>query len=548
MRSVSVGCVLLGLVLSGCETVVVPEQLLLDRHLAPGSADGGGGTDTGPPRSAETLAPVAALARASLDLRGTRPTLAEIQSVETDPAAYSALVAGFAGGEAFADRAMWIWNDALHTGAWAADYTRFDALAPEQIRSLGQAPLRMVRAVVAEDRPFTDLVTADQLQADDRLAALWGIAGPASPDADGWGWVTFPDDRPMAGVLSSSTLWLRYSPDRLQRNRVRANALASIFLCADFLAREGSFSFDIDAEDLSDIEDAVATQGECLACHASLDPLASLFGGFTWRSDRLSREATVTWSHHQADLASAEQQPAYYGVPVSDLEEAGALMAQDPRFARCGVERLYTGLVGTPPPAAARHHLTETFTDASLRLPALAEAIVHSDPYLQADPRVLTPEQLATSLRDLLGVPPEDPGARIDEGLGALLWSGEHRILGGGTDDITVLARNRTAGLGLQVLAAWAARGHVDQAVEQDLARPLDARLLVATDATDEASVRAALAPLHTRMLSVVSTADDPAVDRLFALWTEAGGADDPQTAWSTVVEALVRHPLQVLY
>ena len=40
-------------------------------------------------------------------------------------------------------------------------------------------------------------------------------------------------------------------------------------------------------------------------------------------------------------------------------------------------------------------------------------------------------------------------------------------------------------------------------------------------------------------MLSVVSTADDPAVDRLFALWTEAGGADDPQTAWSTVVEAL---------
>ncbi len=548
MRSVRVGRVVLSLALSGCGTVVVPEQLLLDRHRAPGSADSDGETDTGTPGLEEALAPVAALARASLDLRGTRPTLDELQTVEADPAAYSSLVAQFASSEAFADRTQWIWNDALHTGAWAARYTRFDALAPEQIRSLGQAPLRMVRAVVAEDRPFTDLVTADHIQADDRLAALWGIPGPASPDEEGWGWVRFPDDRPMAGVLSSSTLWLRYSPDRLQRNRVRANALASIFLCADFLAREGSFSFDIDAEDLADIEDAVATQGECLACHASLDPLASLFGGFTWRSDRLPREATVTWSHHQADLAAAEQQPAYYGVPVRDLGEAGALVAQDPRFARCGVERLYTGLVGAAPSPVVRHRLTETFTDARLRLPALAQAIVHSDSYLQADPRVLTPEQLATSLRDLLGVPAEDPGARIDEGLGALLWSGEHRILGGGTDDITVLARNRTAGLGLQVLAAWAARGHVDQAVQVDFTRPLNERLLVATDATDDASVRAALAPLRTRMLSVVTETDDPAVDRLLALWTEAGGAEDPQTAWSTVVEALVRHPLQVLY
>lgn len=529
--------------------MVVPEQLLLDRHLGTdGEQEADGEADTSEPAVPDTLAPVAALARASLDLRGIRPSLSEIQQVTDDPDALPMLVAEFASTEAFADRSMWIWNDALHTGAWAASYTRFEDLAPEVVRSLGQAPLRMVRAVVAEDRPFTDLVTADQLQADNRLAALWGIPGPASPGADGWGWVTFPDDRPMAGVLSSSTLWLRYSPDRLQRNRVRANAVATLFLCADFLAREGTFSFDIEAEDLSNIENAVATQEECLACHASLDPLASLFGGFTWRSDRLPPEATVSWSHHQADLAAAEQQPAYYGVPVTNLEDAAPLVAADPRFARCGAERLYTGLVGTAPPPTALPRLTTAFLAADLRLPKLAETIVNSDAYLQAGPKVLTPEQLATSLRDLLGVPAEDPGSRIEDGLGALLWSGEHRVLGGGTDDVTVLVRNRTAGLGLQVLATWAARGHADRAVTDDLARPLGERLLVASDATDEDSVRRALAELSTRMLSVVSSGDDPSVDRLFALWTEAGGADDPQGAWSTVVEALVRHPLQVLY
>lgn len=535
---------------TACDTVVVPEQLLLDRHQAPADEEGGGDgeTDTGAPNDGAPLTGVPALTRASLELRGTRPSLDEIALVQADPTALDELVADFVQTDAFADRAMWIWNDALHTGAWAGQYTRFGELPPEQVRSLGQAPLRMVRALVTEDRPYTDLVTLDRIQADDRLADLWGIPGPTDPGDDGWGWVSLPDGRPMAGVLSGNTLWLRYSPDQLQRNRVRANALATMLLCADFLDREGAFEFSVDASALADIEDAVATQGECLACHASLDPLASLFGGFTWKSEVLPRETYVTWSPHHADLAAAQQQPAYYGVPASDLADLGRLVAADPRFTRCGVERLYTGLVGAPPSAASQHHLTEAFGQADLRLSALALEIARSDAFLHDTPKVLTPEQLATSLRDLLGVPVEDPGARIEDGLGALLWSGEHRVLGGGTDDVTVLARNRTAGLGLAVLQAWVARGHVDDAVAADRSRPLDERLLVFTDDDDEEAVRQALATLRTRLLSSPSAPSDPGVDRLYALWSAAGGAADPATAWGTVVEALVRHPSQVLY
>ena len=126
----------------------------------------------------------------------------------------------------------------------------------------------------------------------------------------------------------------------------------------------------------------------------------------------LESRVTQTWRMPSSLSLDNTNQP----LPT-DLEDAGARMAEDPRFVRCGVEHLYTGLVGTAPPPAARHHLSEGFVAADLRLSALAQDIVLSDAYLQADQKVLTPEQLATSLRDLLGVPVEDPGARVDEGL-----------------------------------------------------------------------------------------------------------------------------------
>ena len=538
----------------GCVETPVPVQYWPDGPPQAGEADGGdggdgGGVDTGADPPAGPLDPVPLLARLSLDLRGTRPTLDEIAAVQADPDALSGLVDAFLADARWRDRVLHTWNDAFHTVAWAAAYERFGELPPEQVRAMGAAPVRMAAAIAWEDRPFTDLVTAEQIQGNSALAELWGIPGPDAPDADGWGWMDWPDGRPMAGVLSSSVLWLRYAPDELQRNRVRANALATTLLCADFLAREGSFEFNVDVDALTDVEDAVASQGECLACHAALDPLASFFGGFTWKSEILDRERYVRWSDHLADKAAGVQRPAYYGVPADDLSGLGQLVAADPRFARCGAERFYRGVVGAAPDPATLGALTEGWVADGMVARALVEDIVALDAYAAADPRVLTPEQLSSALTDLLALPPTDPGSRITQGLDALVWSGEHRVLGGGTDDRTVLDRDRSPGLGMQVLLAWAARSGADEGVRLDLERPLGERALVtaAADAPEE-DVRAALARLYTRFLTTPVAADSDEVDRLWGLWQAAGGGSDLQGAWSTVVEGLIRHPSMVRY
>ncbi len=86
-------------------------------------------------------------------------------------------------------------------------------------------------------------------------------------------------------------------------------------------------------------------------------------------------------------------------------------------------------------------------------------------------------------------------------------------------------------------------------AVAADLARPLAERRVVPVAVTaDEDEVREALAQVRTRFLSRPVAADDPAIDRLLDLWRASGGMDDPETAWSVVVEALLRHPAQAVY
>ncbi len=126
---------------------------------------------------------VARLARLSLDLRGTRPSLAEIESVQADDAVLEDYAAAWVREDAYLDRVGWIWNDAVHTAVWSSTYTRFGDLSFDQWRVMGQEPLRIVRAVVAEDRPFSDVITSGQLQVHPTLADLWddphraGLAG-----------------------------------------------------------------------------------------------------------------------------------------------------------------------------------------------------------------------------------------------------------------------------------------------------------------------------------------------------------------------------------
>ena len=245
------------------------------------------------------------LARMTLDLLGRRPTLEEISLVEADPAQLETLAASYVVDGAFAPRMAWIWNDTLHTAVFGSSYYRFDGWPAEEWRAVGQEPLQVIEAVIADDLPFSEVVQSTQTRMDGVLAEVWG--SDLDLDDGEWVWASYEDGRPMAGLLSSNALWLRYDADAVNYNRTRANTIARIFLCSDFLEREASFRFDIDAESLSSVETAVSTEPACLTCHAALDPLASFFGGFAERSAELPVDELVTYSYHNADWFSARR-------------------------------------------------------------------------------------------------------------------------------------------------------------------------------------------------------------------------------------------------
>ncbi|MEC8424110.1 MAG: hypothetical protein VX000_10055, partial [Myxococcota bacterium] len=345
-------------------------------------------------------------------------------AVQADETILEDYAAAWVREDAFLDRVAWIWNDAVHTAVWGSSYTRFGDLSFDQWRVMGQEPLRIVRAVVEEGRPFSDVVTSAQLQIHPTLAGLWEDPVPAGA---GWRWGAPGDDRPVAGMLSTNALWLRYTADALNHNRQRANAVARIFLCSDFLDREGGFTFQIDPADLTSVELAVRTEPACVTCHAALDPLAGFFGGFSQRSDPFPLPVYARYSPFMADFFAASVPPAYYGSPGRDLVDLGAFIADDPRFAACAAERFYIGLVGGPPATlSARESWAAEFVASGLDARDLATRIVASDAYGADESRMLTPEQLQTAFADLLWW---SPGGAADDGLNPLSWSVEHRLL-----------------------------------------------------------------------------------------------------------------------
>ncbi len=509
------------------------------------ATDSGATAASGATSPPERVSDLAWLARLSLDLRGVRPSADEIARVQDDPNEIDALIDEYLADPRLPERVGWVWNDSLHTAVWPSGFARFGDWNEEQWRAVGAEPLRLISTVISEERPISDILTEDRVVADPVLADLWGIPHPTG---SGWEWTAYTDGRPMAGVLSTNTLWLRYTADAVNYNRHRANAVARVFLCADFLEREGGFTFAVSAESLSSVERAVTEESACLTCHAALDPLASFLGGFAQRSVELPLDRYITWSQHTADWFAARVPPAYFGAPGSDIADMGAMMAADPRFSACAARRVAEGLLRDSITGAEAARMGSDLRAEGMLLRPLIRQVVTSDAYRSPEPRLLTTEQLGSALSDALGW---GAGATVEDGLEALSWSAEHRVMGGGTDDDTVLFRNDVPGVGLLVLLTWTARQAAQPALEADLARGESDRVLLGTVddlPADEATGRALIADWHARLLTSPVDTDSAQVDALWTLWSDAGGSDDLIGAWSEVLGALIRHPLGVVY
>ena len=158
--------------------------------------------------------------------------------------------------------------------------------------SVGSEPLRLLANVIAENRPWTDVVTQETTRASDFLAQTWPLEFvDGQPEPGAWADARYTDGRPPAGVLSTNGLWWRYITTESNMNQGRAAAISRLLLCEDYLSRPITFTAaDADVSDQRRPSRPTRTAWPAM----SLDPVAaSLFGTWWLASAASRRTATI---------------------------------------------------------------------------------------------------------------------------------------------------------------------------------------------------------------------------------------------------------------
>lgn len=510
------------------------------------------------------LSPREQLIRLSVDLRGVHPSEEELLAVEGSPALYAAYLDRWLDDPRLTGRVLEMWNARFLTLNGATYGLEVEGATELQLAmAIGSEPLALLRHILDEELPYSEVVLAEYTVANELLAAAYGLE--RDPTAEGWVPATYTDGRPHAGILTMNTTWLRYPSMGGNANRHRANALSKLLLCDDYLQRPIVLNRAAVDQLTIDPEDAISTNEACQSCHSTLDPLsAHLFGFFEAEDEAVGivyhPEHEEGWREH------AGKSPAYYGVPTANLRELAALVAQDARFVDCAVQTAWEGMMQRPLDdgdwSSMQGHRA-AFVDGGQSIPELLRSIALSPEYLAQGTtdaalgerlvgvRTASPAQLASIIEDLTGYRWAFDGADgLTTGVVGL------PVLLGGIDAADVVQRSYDPGvgavLGLERLA-WSAAWHV-ASHDLDVDRQGDAILLryVTVQDTPEASPEAFEAQVRALYLDVTGLplaedATEPA--ELALLWKQVWSVEaDPVKAWAAVLSAVLRDPRVLTY
>ncbi len=324
-------------------------------------------------------------------------------------------------------------------------------------RSLGRETTEFIKYVVKNNRPITELMTADYTVVNAYTARAYGtlydslkgqfnelnepiISGTTfKEDPTHWIKAKLPLTEPKrdseaaakiphAGLLTQGMFLAKFPTSNTNLNRHRASNVFKKFVDIDIelLPSLGSG----DAEDKS--EYPTMNNPACLGCHKIMEPVAAAYAAF--ETTERYRPDTEWLSADQFQLIG------YRGkqMPSQDFAEAlpwlGEQIANDPNFLTATVKTIYQGLFGmekiyrqagqalTPEQAALFtiqesyfRHWESTLKSNGMSIKALMKAMVMSD-WFQADDllqdnnardllrttRLLTPELLDRKISSLV--------------------------------------------------------------------------------------------------------------------------------------------------
>jgi hypothetical protein len=538
-------------------------------------------TGAPPTTTATYLTPTEHLARASLALRGIRPSLAELQAVAAEPDRVAALVDRYLESAEFGATIRELHDELLLLHPELTNFTPppvppLQAISfTDMNRSIYDEPLRLIEDIVMSDQPYTRIVTAAYTMADRTVATVWGLD---HSDRDGWERTRWNDDRGAAGILASTALYLRYRSVAFNYNRGRANAISRSLLCHDFSESDIHIDTRVNLSDPAVVADAVVNNPSCAGCHQAMDPLASYLFPFLQGAMNNVVIPGYPIDFYQAQDAPAwmtatGRPPGYFGTQPAGLAGLGQAIAADPRFARCAAVNFASYLTEHPArdlSPAWIAELQDGFVQSGYSAKLLARAIVMSDEFRTAstaDPvaaegvigyQKVRPAQLSRMLADLTGSTWQaDTTAAIggwafgrvdylaDDYLG-------YRVLAGGIDGYYVTAPTHTMNATATLVTRAAARQAAGFVVEHDAAAVAAGRRLftrAAVDDVDPAHVRAELAELHARIYSELVDPDDPVLDDSAALFAGAlaagGGA---RRAWTVTLTGMLSDLRAIYY
>jgi hypothetical protein len=445
------------------------------------------------------------------------------------------------------------------------------SLADVYRKALLHEPLELLEHIVRNERPFTEIVTADYFMASPysargygifeavrekfkdpedpfeyvpvRLPALKGRNGKVQPSPTGL--------YPSAGLLTQFQYLRRYPTTVTNRNRLRARMYFQHFLGIDIMALAPRVT---DAAAIAaQYKNPVMEAPDCVSCHKIIDPVAGLF------QDYFNEEGH--YGPRKEGWFTDVFPPGREGRKLPESERWRALQwlgeetAKDPRFAVAMVEHVWVILSGRRPllppqdiddplylPKRRAYveqrreilKAADAFAKSGFNLKVAFKTLVASPFYRVdglaapvADPkrraelddvgvvRMLTPEALERKIAAVFG----KRWGRLDD------RDQKFAILYGGIDSKEVTQRVADPGGAMGALQRIMANDVACRNVPADFSRPAAERRLFPeiepdVDPSDgpeaEAKIRRAIARLHGLILG---RAEAPEVERTYRLF-----------------------------
>jgi hypothetical protein len=438
-------------------------------------------------------------------------------------------------------------------------------------RAAAREPLELIAHVVENDRPFSEILTADYTMINPFSAMLYETDAAFEDPLDEGEFVQAQvtiagadgaQRIPHAGVLTSPMFLNRFPTTPTNRSRHRARKVYEMFLATDILEVAER---PIDPTASGRFNNPTRDDSQCNGCHRQIDPIAGAF--LKWNENDQERfQPRSDW--HPEMFAPG------FGKEVMDTAEyprAEQWLAQrivaDPRFVLSAIQTLYRGITGREPleypadPAAPEfaaqlrawrtqdatfRGIGSAFSADDMNLKTLVREIVLS-PYFRAanvdegasperlaelwgvgTGRLSIPTVLARKIEAVIGF----PWAR---GNGTDQLTTDYNVLYGGIDSNTVTERLTQPSGVIANVAMRMANEVACESTARDFHMPVDRRLLFPgvepadePESEDGDSVPAAIERiqdnirhLHAHVLGEELDSDDPELERTYQLFYE---------------------------